>query len=112
MTASCANHPRAWTESGARCPLLIPWLLHASCSLRCVHDLPVRSTVVHVLDVDDAAARIHADIVVALQAAGTPLPTNDIWIAAGCAREGATVLSYDAHFAAIGRVGSQILSRE
>jgi predicted nucleic acid-binding protein len=42
----------------------------------------------------------------------TALPTNDIWIAAVCAREGATVLSYDAHFSAIGRVGSQILSRD
>lgn len=72
----------------------------------------LENAVVHVLDVDDAAARIHADIVVALQAAGTPLPTNDIRIAAVCAREGATVLSYDAHFSAIGRVGSQILSRE
>ncbi len=70
------------------------------------------NAVVHVLDVDDAASRIYADIVVALRAAGTPLPTNDIWIAAVCAREGATVLSYDAHFAAIGRVGSQILSRD
>jgi tRNA(fMet)-specific endonuclease VapC len=66
--------------------------------------------VVHVLDVDDAAARIYADIIVALRAAGTPLPTNDIWIAAVCAREGATVLSYDAHFSAMGRVGSLILS--
>jgi tRNA(fMet)-specific endonuclease VapC len=66
--------------------------------------------VVHVLTVDEDASRIYAEIVVALRAAGTPVPTNDIWIAAVSAREGATVLTFDAHFAAIGRVGHQILS--
>lgn len=66
--------------------------------------------VVHVLTVDDEAAQIYADIVVALRAAGTPVPTNDIWIAAVSAREGATVLTFDAHFAAIARVGHQLLT--
>ena len=66
--------------------------------------------VVQVLVVDDEAARIYADIVVALRRAGTPVPTNDIWIAAVSARDGATVVTFDAHFAAIGRVGHQILS--
>jgi tRNA(fMet)-specific endonuclease VapC len=65
--------------------------------------------VVHVLDVDEDASRIYAEIVVALRAAGTPLPTNDIWIAAVSAREGAAVVTYDAHFRQIGRVGSHIL---
>lgn len=67
--------------------------------------------VVHVLDVDDDAAAFYADIVAALLAAGTPLPTNDIWIAAVAAREGAVVVTYDAHFRAIARVGSRILTR-
>ena len=66
--------------------------------------------VVHVLDVDDDAAAAYADIVTALLAAGTPLPTNDIWIAAVAAREGAIVVTYDAHFRAIARVGSRILT--
>jgi tRNA(fMet)-specific endonuclease VapC len=70
----------------------------------------LRNAVVHVLDVDDACSSIYADIVVALRAAGTPLPTNDIWIAAVSAREGASVVTYDAHFRAIGRVGSHVLS--
>ena len=66
--------------------------------------------VVHVLVVDDEASQIYADIVVALRAAGTPIPTNDIWIAAVSAREAAMVVTFDGHFAAIGRVGHQILA--
>ena len=70
----------------------------------------LRNSAVVVLDVDDAASRIYAEIVVALKKAGTPVPTNDIWIAAVAAREGSTVLTYDAHFRAIGRVGALVLS--
>jgi tRNA(fMet)-specific endonuclease VapC len=69
----------------------------------------VANPVVHVLDIDDEASRIYADIVIALRTAGTPLPTNDIWIAAVSAREGATVLTCDEHFRSISRVGSQIV---
>ena len=66
--------------------------------------------VVHVLAVDDEASQIYADIVVALRVAGTPIPTNDIWIAAVSAREAATVLTFDGHFASIARVGHRILA--
>jgi len=38
------------------------------------------------------------EIVKALRAAGTPIPSNDIWIAAVAAREGVHVLTYDARF--------------
>lgn len=61
---------------------------------------------VDVLSVDDDVSRHYADIVVDLRRAGTPIPTNDIWIAATAARAGAAVLSDDAHFTAIDRVGS------
>lgn len=64
--------------------------------------------VVHALDVDAQAARIYGDIVTALRAAGTPIPTNDIWIAAVSAREGAAVVTFDAHFRAVGRVGHHL----
>jgi predicted nucleic acid-binding protein len=66
---------------------------------------------VKVLDVDQDIANIYAEIMVALRTAGTPLPTNDVWIAAAAAREGAMVLTYDEHFRHIKRVGSQILPR-
>jgi tRNA(fMet)-specific endonuclease VapC len=65
--------------------------------------------VVRILDVDDEAASCYADLVVDLRKAGTPLPTNDIWIAALAVREGATVITYDRHFEEIPRVGCKIL---
>lgn len=67
------------------------------------------NSAVRILDVDDAAATQYADIVVALRNAGTPIPTNDIWIAAIAAREGAQVVTYDNHFTHIERVGVKIL---
>lgn len=66
--------------------------------------------VVDVLSVDDDVSRQYADIVVDLRRAGTPIPTNDIWIAATAARAGAIVLSDDGHFMAIDRVGSIMIS--
>ena len=66
--------------------------------------------VVHVLAIDDDAAALYGELVVELEQAGTPLPTNDIWIAAVSARDGATVLTFDAHFRSIRRVGSRVLT--
>ncbi len=64
---------------------------------------------VQVLDVDDAVSRIYSEIMMDLRRSGTPLPTNDIWIAAAAAREGATVVTYDDHFRKIRRIGCRIL---
>lgn len=66
--------------------------------------------VVEEIVVDGDVSQIYADIVIALRRRGVPLPTNDIWIAACAARAGATVLTYDPHFAEIQRVGSLVLS--
>lgn len=65
--------------------------------------------VVRELAVDGEASRHYAEIVVELRRAGTPIPTNDIWIAATAACEGALVVTYDPHFERIARVGSVIL---
>ncbi|MFA6033646.1 MAG: type II toxin-antitoxin system VapC family toxin [Myxococcota bacterium] len=65
--------------------------------------------VVRVLDVDDESSRIYAELMVDLRRAGTPLPTNDIWIAALGIREGATIVTFDAHFKSIVRAGCRIL---
>src|SRR5437867_4388092 len=48
------------------------------------------------IPVDHQVALIFGDILSMLRSQGTPLPTNDIWIAAVCARVGATLLTYDA----------------
>lgn len=65
--------------------------------------------VVEELPVDAEVSRQYAEIFVELRRAGTPLPSNDIWIAATAARQGALVVTYDPHFERIARVGSVIL---
>jgi tRNA(fMet)-specific endonuclease VapC len=65
--------------------------------------------VVEELAIDHDVARIYAEIVTSLRERGTPLPTNDIWIAAAAARAGAALVAYDAHFAAIERIGVLVL---
>lgn len=67
------------------------------------------SPVVEELVADAEASRHYAEIVVDLRRAGTPIPTNDVWIAAIAAREGALVVTYDPHFERIARVGSVVL---
>ena len=64
---------------------------------------------VEVLQVDPETSRHYAEIVAELRKAGTPLPTNDIWIAASAARSGSTVLTCDDHFDRIARVGSVVV---
>lgn len=64
------------------------------------------------ISVDSDVARVYAEIVVDLRRTGPPLPTNDVWIAACAASVGATVLTFDAHFQSIRRVGSIVLPVE
>lgn len=64
---------------------------------------------VEVLQVDPETSRHYAEIVAELRKAGTPLPTNDIWIAATASRNGTTVLTCDDHFERITRVGSIVI---
>lgn len=75
------------------------------------HDLDVflDNPVVQVLPVDSETSRQYAEIIAELRKAGTPIPTNDIWIAATAARNGTTVLTCDDHFERIGRVGSVVI---
>lgn len=70
----------------------------------------LRHPVVEELRVDHGVARIYAEIVHALRAKGTPIPTNDVWIAAAAARSGATVIAYDPHFETVDRTGVVLLT--
>jgi len=70
----------------------------------------LNSPIVDVLLVDDETASVYADLVNLLRRAGTPIPTNDIWIASLADRVGATVITYDKHFSLIQRIGVQLLS--
>lgn len=69
----------------------------------------LENPVVQVLPVDAETSRHYAGIVAELRAARTPLPTNDIWIAATAARNGTAVLTCDHHFERIARVGSIVV---
>jgi len=64
---------------------------------------------VEVLQVDSETSHHYAEIVAELRKAGTPLPTNDIWIAAVASRNGTTVLTCDDRFERIARVGSVVI---
>jgi tRNA(fMet)-specific endonuclease VapC len=65
--------------------------------------------VVETLAVDTETARLYAEIVVSLRQAGTPIPSNDVWIAAVAAQTASTILTYDDHFRSIVRVSAHIL---
>ena len=71
----------------------------------------IANPVVQVLDVDEAASTIYAEILHQLRRTGTPLPSNDMWIAALAAREGLPVLTYDSHFQRILRVGVHLIEQ-
>lgn len=62
--------------------------------------------------VDRDVAHIYAELMAALESEGTPLPSNDVWIAAGSIRAGAPLLTFDRHFREIGRVGTILLESE
>ncbi len=64
---------------------------------------------VEVLPVGRHAAELYAEMVVDLRRAGTPVPTNDIWIAATAAAAGTAVLTADHHFRHIARVAVSLL---
>ena len=50
---------------------------------------------------DDATAEAYARVFTLLRRKGTPIPTNDLWIAATALQQGLVLVTRDAHFAAI-----------
>jgi predicted nucleic acid-binding protein len=51
-----------------------------------------------VLDVDEETSIYYATLRSELKRAGTPIPSNDVWIAALCRQHSFSVLSRDRHF--------------
>lgn len=51
-----------------------------------------------VIEMDEATSRRYAVILNSLWKAGTPIPTNDIWIAATAMQHGLQLLALDAHY--------------
>ena len=54
-----------------------------------------------VFDIDLETADFYASIFNQLKRAGTPIPTNDIWIAASAFQHGYKLLSNDRHFESV-----------
>ncbi len=53
---------------------------------------------VRVLEVTVDTARVYGELFAGLRKKGTPVPTNDLWIAALTVAEGATLLTFDTDF--------------
>jgi len=62
--------------------------------------------IVETLPVDRQIAEVFGEMIDGLPRGGRPIPVNDVWIAATCARTGATLLTWDAHFRLIPRIGT------
>ncbi len=58
---------------------------------------------VYIIDIDiyDAIAERYGLLIKILKKNGTPIPTNDIWIAATTLEKGAKIATFDAHFKVI-----------
>jgi predicted nucleic acid-binding protein len=65
---------------------------------------------VSIIDVDEEVARKYSLVYSALSAKGTPIPINDVWIAACCMSVGGTLLTRDGHFEQIEQIDKIILS--
>ena len=66
---------------------------------------------VRVVAIDEETASRYAVILGGLWAAGTPIPTNDIWIAASAMQHGLEVLTADAHYARVPQIVVKALGR-
>lgn len=56
---------------------------------------------VEIYAVSEDTAEFYAEILNGLRRAGTPIPTNDIWIAAQAMEHGLRLVSTDRHFASV-----------
>ena|SRR2546428_9665065 len=63
-----------------------------------------------VADIDEGTSRRYAVILNSLWKAGTPIPTNDLWIAATAMQHGLQVLTLDAHYVKIVQIVVQHLA--
>ena len=59
---------------------------------------------VQVVDIDDETAERYAVIFTHLRAQGTPIPTNDLWIAASAMQYGLKLLTTDNHYRNVAQI--------
>jgi tRNA(fMet)-specific endonuclease VapC len=61
----------------------------------------LRSPRIKLIDIDTETAQYYAAIYKQLRANGTPIPTNDMWIAATALQHDFSLYTYDRHFQGI-----------
>jgi predicted nucleic acid-binding protein len=59
--------------------------------------------------IDEETAERYAVILDSLRRTGTPIPVNDIWIAASAMQHGSVLLTTDPHFRAVAQIVAEIL---
>lgn len=64
---------------------------------------------VQIISVDLDVARKFGDIFASLRKKGTPIPTNDIWIAATCMSVGGVLLTSDQHFKNVDQIQTEFI---
>ena len=64
---------------------------------------------VGILTIDDSTAERYSIILDYLKKCGTPLPTNDIWIAASAMQNGLVLLTADQHFSLLPHVVTEFV---
>jgi len=56
---------------------------------------------IHIIDIDESMAERYGALIKILKDNGTPIPTNDIWIAAAALENGARMATFDTHYKSI-----------
>ena len=64
---------------------------------------------VHVYSIDSETSERYAAVWLHLRNQGTPIPTNDLWIAASAMQHGLTVLTADRHFLKVPQVLTRVI---
>lgn len=73
-----------------------------------LHDfLSVES--VGILYIDDETAERYSVIHAYLKKSGTPIPTNDVWIAASAMQHGLVLITSDQHFSVLPQIVSEVM---
>lgn len=68
----------------------------------------LREPFVEVVDADVSVARRYAEVFAALRRAGTPIPTNDVWIAAATLAVEGHLATYDTDFSHVATLRSTL----
>jgi len=56
---------------------------------------------IHIIDIDESMAERYGALIKILKDNDTPIPTNDIWIAAAALENGARMATFDTHYKSI-----------